>query len=118
MDKYGEGIKGEEIAKDYLKKLGYKIIASNVNYPNIGELDIVAMDGKILVFVEVRTRSDNAYGHPFETFTKDKIKKVVAASRRYLAENKVICRGYRYDAVAVFRGTPELIKDAFYAKWR
>ena len=117
MDKYAEGVKGEEIAKEYLVKQGYKIIAQNVSYPNIGELDIVAMDGKTLVFIEVRTRSDNVFGHPFETFTKSKINKVVKASRRFLYYNKIYAEEYRYDAIAVFRGEVEHIKSAFFAKW-
>ena len=117
MDKYAEGVKGEELAKEYLLKNGYKIIAQNVNYPQVGELDIVAMDGNTLVFIEVRTRSDNVFGHPFESFTQAKIRKVVKASRRFLFENKISCGGYRYDAIAVFRGQIEHIKEAFFAKW-
>lgn len=117
MDKYAEGIKGEELAKRYLENKGYKIVASNVNYPGIGELDIVALHGNVLVFIEVRTRSDNAFGHPFETFTKSKISKVVKASQMFLGENKIVCGGYRYDAIAVFRGEVEHIEDAFFAKW-
>ena len=117
MDKYGEGVRGEEIAKQYLIDKGYEIIAQNVDYPNVGELDIVAKQGGMLVFVEVRTRSDNVFGHPFETFTKAKINKVVKASRRYLYENKILCSGYRYDAIAVFRGNVEHIENAFFAHW-
>ncbi len=117
MDKYGVGVKGEVVAKEYLQKLGYEILDCNVNFPKAGELDIVAMDGRTLVFVEVRTRQDNAFGHPFETFTKSKIAKVVKASRMYLSENDVKCDFYRYDAIAVFRDNVEHIKDAFFAKW-
>lgn len=117
MDKYGVGVKGEVAAKEYLINLGYRILDCNVNFPRVGELDIVALDGRTLVFVEVRTREDNAFGHPFETFTKSKIAKVVKASRLYLTENEVKCENYRYDAIAVFRGNVEHIKDAFYAKW-
>lgn len=117
MDRDAEGIKGEELCKKYLEDKGYIIIGANVNFPKIGELDIVAMDGKTLVFIEVRTRSDNAFGHPFETFTKSKIRKVVLASRHYLMENKVRCDSYRYDAMSVFRGNIEHIEDAFFAKW-
>ena len=117
MDKYAEGIKGEETAKEYLIEKGYEIIAQNVNYPNVGELDIVAKQGGTLVFVEVRTRSDNVFGHPFETFTKTKINRVVKASRRFLMENKIPCSGYRYDAIAVFRGRVEHLEAAFMAHW-
>ena len=117
MDKYAEGIKGEEQAKEYLISKGYEIVAQNVNYPNIGELDIVAKQGGVLVFVEVRTRSDNVFGHPFETMTKSKINKVVRASRRFLFENKIFCTGYRYDVIGIFRGRVEHIENAFFAHW-
>lgn len=117
MDKYAEGIKGEEAAKRYLEQNGYVIIDSNVNFPNVGEIDIVAKDGNTLVFVEVRTRSDNVFGHPFETFTQLKISRVIKASRRYLMTHKIHCERYRYDAIAVFRGNIEHIKDAFMAHW-
>ncbi len=117
MDKYAEGTKGEVLAKEYLEKKGYKIIDTNVNFPNVGELDIVAMYGKTLVFVEVRTRSDNFFGHPLETVTKAKINKIVKASRRYLYAHKIYCEKYRYDVIAVFRGNIEHIEDAFMAHW-
>ena len=117
MDKYAEGVKGEELAQTYLLENGYKIIDRNVSYVNVGEIDIIAMDGNTLVFVEVRTRSDNVFGHPFETITKSKINKIVKASRRYLYDHYIHCGGYRYDAISVFRGRIEHIKDAFYAKW-
>lgn len=117
MDKYAEGIKGEVLAKNYLEENGYVILDTNVNFPRVGELDIVAKDGNTLVFVEVRTRSDNLYGHPFETVTKAKIAKIVKASRRYLYEHKVLCTGYRYDVIAVFRGEIEHLKDAFLPYW-
>ena len=117
MDKYSTGISGEVEAKNYLLSKKYIILATNVNFPNIGELDIVAMDGKILVFVEVRTRSDDAYGTPFESITKFKIKKIVAASRRFLANNKIRCEGYRYDVIGIFHGKITHIENAFYAHW-
>ena len=117
MDKYATGIKGEVIAKDFLIKKGYKIIATNVNYPNVGELDIVAMDGKILVFIEVRTRSDDLYGEPFSTMTKAKIKKIIASSRKFLMQNKIFCDGYRYDVIGIFRENIEHLENAFYAYW-
>lgn len=117
MDKYAEGVKGEELAKQYLIDKGYEIVAQNVNYPNVGELDIVAKKGGTLVFVEVRTRSDNVFGHPFESFTKAKINKVVKASRLFLSDHKIFCNEYRYDAIAVFRGNIEHIESAFFAHW-
>ena len=57
------GNKGENIACEYLKKQGYKIIARNL-YIGKSELDIIAKDGKTLVFVEVKTRFTSSFGSP------------------------------------------------------
>lgn len=117
MDKYFEGGRGEVRAKDYLIDKGYEILATNVDFPGKGELDIVAMDGATLVFVEVRTRSDAAFGNPLETITKGKIKRIVRASRLFLAEHRISCKSYRYDVVAILHDCIEHIPDAFFAKW-
>ncbi|MGN0768502.1 MAG: YraN family protein [Christensenellales bacterium] len=118
MDKYAVGITGESEAKDYLESIGYKIVDTNVNFPGVGELDIVATDGNVLVFVEVRTRSDNFFGNPLESLTQGKIKKIIAASKRYLAAHKSFYGGYRYDVIGILRGNVTHIKNAFYAYWR
>lgn len=118
MDKYGTGISGEIEAKQYLENSGYKVIETNVNFPGVGELDIVATDGNVLVFVEVRTRSDNVFGNPLETVTPAKIRKIVAASRRYLMTHKACYGAYRYDVIGILHGKITHIKNAFYASWR
>ncbi len=110
-----EGIKGEIAAQKYLIDLGWKIVATNANFHLVGEIDIVAYDGQTLVFVEVRTRSDNRYGHPFETVTKAKQRKIVAASRRFIMENKPKCQFFRYDVIAVLHGKIEHLRNAFEA---
>ena len=117
MDKYALGDKGEVLAQNFLREKGYVIIDVNVNYPKVGEIDIVAKDGGTLVFIEVRARSDRRFGHPLETITPAKIKRVVAASRRYLSEHRIPATGYRYDVVAILSDIPELYKNAFYARW-
>ena len=117
MDKYASGVKGEEIAKEFLQAKGYAIIAQNIFYPNIGEIDIIAKDGNILVFVEVRTRTDNVFGNPLETITKAKIKKIVNTSRKYLLEHKISCQGYRYDVIGILYDKITHIENAFYARW-
>ena len=117
MDKYATGIKGEISAKKFLVDLGYVIVDENVNFPNVGELDIVAKDGNVLVFVEVRTRADARYGNPLETITKAKINRIVKASRRYLSDKKIICGGYRYDVIGILNDNVTHIKNAFFARW-
>ena len=116
MDKYATGLKGELTAKHYLEEQNYKIVATNVKY-SVGELDIVAMDGTTLVFVEVRTRSDDYYGEPFSSITGSKIRKIIAASRRFLLYNNISCSGYRYDVIGIFHEKIEHIQNAFYAHW-
>lgn len=117
MDRYALGVKGEQMATEYLISKNYNIISRNISYPNVGEIDIIAKDGGTLVFVEVRTRADNAFGHPLETLTKGKLNKIVKASRRYLQEYKVSASAYRYDVIAILNENVEHIINAFYAKW-
>ena len=64
---------GEEIAAKFLVKKGYEIIDRNFR-KGYGEIDIVAVKNKILVFVEVKTRKSNFFGTPFEQITSFKIR--------------------------------------------
>lgn len=118
MYKTETGIAGEIAAQEHLTKLGYKILDKNINYPNIGELDIVASEGKTLVFVEVRTRADNAFGHPFETVNRAKQQKIIRASRRYIQEHKLKYEFFRYDVIAVIHDKIEHLQNAFLASWK
>lgn len=72
------GKEGESAAVDFLKKNGYKIVEKN--YKTVfGEIDIIAKDKDIIVFVEVKTRADKSFGHPFEAVhpgKREKIRKV------------------------------------------
>lgn len=80
------GIKGEDLAVKFLKGKGYKILFRNFKTP-VGEIDIIAEDRDILVFIEVKTRTDNSFGHPFEAVNfrkKEKLRKVALSYLRYL----------------------------------
>ena len=57
------GKEGEQIAEDYLKRKGYRLVARNFRCPG-GELDLIVLDRKVVVFVEVKTRSDHRFGAP------------------------------------------------------
>jgi putative endonuclease len=72
------GKEGEEIALRFFRKKGYRIIERNYRTP-LGEIDLIAKDGDVIVFIEVKTRIDIAFGRPFEAVDwrkKEKIKKV------------------------------------------
>ncbi|HID55979.1 TPA: YraN family protein, partial [Candidatus Poribacteria bacterium] len=60
------GLLGEEIAADFLRRKGYRLLERNIRIGR-GEIDLVALDGETLVFVEVKTRKGLRYGHPSES---------------------------------------------------
>ena len=109
------GKKGEGLAVKFLRKKGYRIKECNFK-TRLGEIDIIAGDGNILVFVEVKTRESLEYGHPFEAVNTRKRNKIASVALLYLKKLEEIppCR---FDVVSVYmnNGKPEceLIRDAF-----
>jgi len=101
------GSDGEKIAATYLKNKGYQIIVTN--YANIlgrrlGEIDIIAKDQDILVFVEVKTRDLETYAGtlPEENITAKKIHKLAKIANQYLNRYKLQDIPYRFDAISVW----------------
>ena len=117
-DKLKHGAEGEERAARALKKARYRIVERNFRTP-AGEIDIVAHDGKCLVFVEVKTRSSIEFGLPQEAVVLRKRKRLCNAARWYLQKNRVPEAECRFDVVAVMMkdgasdAEIEVIKDAF-----
>jgi putative endonuclease len=77
------GISGEALAEEHLRGLGYQIVERDVRTP-LGQLDLVVMDGKTLVFVEVKTRAGHGYGLPQEAVDPRKIGKLRQLGLYYL----------------------------------
>lgn len=98
--KIDEGKKGEEIASNFLKKQGYKIIDRNFRIRN-GEIDIIAIDKNILVFVEVKTRKSAEFGTPLEAITRWKLKSLINTSQYYKMIHPELPDALRIDAVSV-----------------
>lgn len=94
------GEKGEDIAVRYLKSRGYRIVARNYRV-RLGEIDIIAEQGADLVFVEVKTRSDNSFGSPFESVTVQKQKQLSRVALEYLSRNGCQDRPARFDVVGI-----------------
>lgn len=117
MDKNAQGIIAEFKAAELLKSKGYTILDMNVNYPKIGELDVVCKKGGTLVIVEVKYRSTKDMGDPIESVDRRKIKRILKATERYVAENKLDRMEIRFDIVADRDGIQEHIEDAFYGYW-
>ena len=100
-----------------LKREGYRILERNYRCP-FGEVDIVACDGKTLVFVEVKTRRGAGYGHPSEAVTHGKRRRLRKIAR-YFLQHRGVDEGVpvRFDVVALMlsrdKAEIELIRDAF-----
>lgn len=94
------GNQGENLACEYLKKQGYKILERNYRIRG-GEIDIVARDGQYLVFVEVKTRYSHEYGLPIESITPWKIKHLLKTAKFYLQKIGWEGEPYRLDFVGI-----------------
>ncbi len=94
------GIKGEELAVEYLRKKGYKIITRNFR-SKTGEIDIIAIDGNTLVFVEVKARSSIEFGSPIDAITSRKLNSIIKTAEYYKIKNPRLPALMRIDAVAI-----------------
>ena len=113
------GHKGERLAERFLKKRGYRLLARRFSTP-AGELDLVMRAGDTLVFVEVKTQSDRAFGDPEQRVTLTKQRRLARAAKWFLTQKRYTkseppCR---FDVVSVIvpeAGDPEIehFPDAF-----
>ena len=112
------GRHSEALAAAFLSEHGYRLIARNVRY-RAGELDLIAWDGPVLCFIEVRATSSEAWGGPLASVTAQKRRRILQAARGYLSHYP-LPEEIRFDVVAVAweAGRPaiELIRGAFDAE--
>ena len=112
------GKQGESQARQYLEENGYNVLETNWRFHHY-ELDIVATDGKELVVIEVKTRSDNYLIAPEHAVNKGKIRRIVTASDAY-ARMKRIDLPVRFDLICLIKKGDSYtvenhIEDAFFA---
>ncbi len=91
---------GEKEAEKYLTSQNYRIIARNFRTRN-GEIDLVAQENNILVFVEVKTRKNNLFGLPEEAITPAKIRALIRSAQYYLLIHNQSLTSYRIDVVSI-----------------
>ena len=94
------GKEGERIAEGYLKKKGYRLVERNYSCA-AGELDLIVLDRRVVVFVEVKTRTGQTFGSPFEAVEFRKQRKMIQAAQYFLAEKKLQQRDARFDVVGI-----------------
>ena len=117
------GQRGEAAAARHLRRLGYKLISGSTR-SRLGEIDIIAVDGRTVVFVEVKTRQSHDAGHPAEAVTPDKQQRLTRLALGYLKRHGLLQHSARFDVVAVTwpngqrRPILEHVKNAFEATGR
>jgi putative endonuclease len=112
------GERGENFAARHLKRLGYHIVGRQVDL-RVGELDIVAVDGRTVVFVEVKTRTSDSAGAPAEAVDELRQERMTRAALAYLKSHGLLEYSARFDVVALtwpegaHTPTVEHIQNAF-----
>lgn len=101
MNNIEKGLYGENLASKHLISKGYKIIDRNYR-TKIGEIDIIAIKSRVIVFVEVKTRSSTKYGFPYEAVNKKKQDRIIKSSFVYIKQNNIRDYQIRYDIIEVY----------------
>ena len=115
------GRRGEDEAARYLQGLGYRIVGRRERVLR-GDIDIVALHDRTVVFVEVRSRSDTAHGHPAETVGAVKQRRIAELAAAYIRRHRLEDCSVRIDVVAVTfpaggRPVVEHYRNAFESPW-
>ena len=112
------GKQGERVAEKFLKRQGYTIVARGER-DRIGELDLVAVQDRTVVFIEVKTRTSHAAGHPAEAINADKQRRLTRVALSYLKRHDLLECSARFDVIAITwppsekKPTVEHIRNAF-----
>ena len=100
------GQEGERIAERYLSKKGYRLVERNYRCP-VGEVDLIVLDRRVIVFVEVKTRRHERFGVPLESVHTRKQQKMIKAALWFLSDHKLHERDARFDVVGISFGGQE-----------
>ena len=116
------GQRGEAEAEKLLRSLGYRIVGRRERVLR-GDIDLVALDGRTVVFVEVRSRSDTAHGHPAETVGLQKQRRIAELANAYIRRHRLEDCQVRIDVVTVTFGPADSLpivehfQNAFDSPW-
>ena len=106
------GARGEDRAARLYADAGYEILARNWRVPD-GELDLVAGAPGLLVFVEVKTRSSDAFGHPAEAVTPAKQERIHRLAAQFCTTTGERRARHRFDVVAIIGPRIDVLEDCF-----
>jgi putative endonuclease len=94
------GRRGENAAARYLSRRGYVIVARG-NRGAIGEIDLVAVEGRTLVFIEVKTRTTQDAGHPADAVDAQKQRRLTRLALAYMKRHDLLENPARFDVIAI-----------------
>jgi putative endonuclease len=111
------GSEGERAAAEFLEARGYRILDRNYR-TRLGEIDLVAEEGRILVFVEVKVRLNDRFGGPAAAITSAKQARIARLAQQYVMSRRLGERPCRFDVVLIWGADPktrriELLPGAF-----
>ena len=94
------GAYSQELARNYLKSKHYSILSSNFR-TRYGEIDIIATYKDLLCFIEVKTRTSNKFGRPYESVSFYKIKRIQQAALMYIKEKDLHFKKFRIEVISI-----------------
>ncbi|MEO2045071.1 MAG: YraN family protein [Pirellulales bacterium] len=94
------GLRGEQAAARYLRKKKYRIIEQRLRSP-LGEIDIIAVDGRTMVFVEVKTRRSSTFGRPSQSLRTTQQARLSRSASAYLKSHGLLQNASRFDVVEI-----------------
>lgn len=112
MRQYNSGILGEKLAEDWLVQQGMKLVAHRYRGQD-GEIDLIMLEGDIVVFVEVKYRPSAAQGDGLMAVTPSKQRRMIHAALAFLMEREWMERQVRFDVVEITKDGILHIPNAF-----
>ncbi len=108
------GKRGEDIAADFITKKGLLIIDRNFR-TKIGEIDIVAVDGDVVAFIEVKSRKTDTFGNPSDFVNRYQRKRIINTAQIFMKQKNLIDMQPRFDVCEIYSTTNTInyIENAF-----
>ena len=112
MNRRSVGAQGEAVARAYLEERGARVLEMNYRR-HTGEIDIIARQGKTVLFVEVKRRTSLRYGRPAEAVDRAKQTHILRTAALYLQEKGLSDTPMRFDVIEILPGEIRHIQNAF-----
>ncbi len=96
-----KGKNSEDLAEKFLLDKNFRIIKRNFKFGKTGEIDIIAYDGEVIVFIEIRSKTSKEFGDPLSSITPGKIRKIKKSAEGYLYINNINDTEVRFDVITV-----------------